>query len=98
MKGFTKFLFPEGIIQRWVMSLKNELCNIHQGFPGGTSGQEPAYHGRGDETWLQSLDQEDPLEKEIGTRPSTPASRIPWTEEPGGVQSMRLQSQIQLSN
>ena len=42
------------------------------------------------ETWVQSLDQEDPLEKEIATQSSILAWRIPWTEEPGGLQSMGL--------
>ena len=40
------------------------------------------------ETWVQSLGQEDPLEKEMATHPSTLAWKIPWTEEPGGLQSM----------
>ena len=40
------------------------------------------------ETWVQSLDQEDPLEKGMATHPSILAWRIPWTEEPGGLQSM----------
>ena len=40
------------------------------------------------ETWDQSLGQEDPLEKEMATRSSILAWRIPWTEEPGGLQSM----------
>ena len=34
-------------------------------------------------TWVQSLGQEDPLEKEMATRSSILAWRIPWTEEPG---------------
>ena len=37
------------------------------------------------ETWVQSLGQEDPLEKEMATRSSILAWRIPWTEEPGGL-------------
>ena len=37
------------------------------------------------------LGQEDPLEKEMGTHSSIPARRIPWTEEPGGLQSMGSQ-------
>ena len=40
------------------------------------------------ETWVQSLDQEDPLEKEMATHSSILAWGIPWTEEPGGLQSM----------
>ena len=43
------------------------------------------------ETRVQSLDQEDPLEKEMATHSSSLAWRIPWTEEPGGLQSMGLQ-------
>ena len=39
------------------------------------------------ETWIWSLGQEDPLEKEMATHSSIHAWRIPWTEEPGGVQS-----------
>ena len=40
------------------------------------------------ETWVRSLGWEDPLEKEIATHSSILAWRIPWTEEPGGLQSM----------
>ena len=40
------------------------------------------------ETWVQSLGWEDPLEKEVATHSSILAWRIPWTEEPGGLQSM----------
>ena len=43
------------------------------------------------ETWVQSLGLEDPLEKGTTTQSSTLAWRIPRTEEPGGVLSMRLQ-------
>ena len=43
------------------------------------------------ETWVQSLGQEDPLEKGIATHSSILAWRIPWIEEPDGLQSMGLQ-------
>ena len=43
------------------------------------------------ETAVQSMGQEDPLEKEMTTRSSILAWEIPWTEEPGGIQSMGLQ-------
>ena len=43
------------------------------------------------ETWVSSLGWEDPLEKEMAIHSSIPAQRIPWTEEPGGLQSMGLQ-------
>ena len=41
--------------------------------------------------WVQSLDQEDPLEKEMAAHSSILAWEIPWTEEPGGLQSLGLQ-------
>ena len=43
------------------------------------------------ETWVPSLGREGPLEKGMATHPSIPAWRIPWTEEPGGLQSMGSQ-------
>ena len=43
------------------------------------------------ETWVWSLGQEDPLEKEMATHSSILAWRIPWTEKPGGLQSMGSQ-------
>ena len=44
------------------------------------------------ETWVLSLGLEDSLEEGMATHSSTLAWRIPWTEEPGGLQSMELQS------
>ena len=51
------------------------------------------------EMLVQSLGWEDPLEKEMTTHSSTLAWKIPWTEEPGGIQPMGLTkvSQMQLS-
>ena len=43
------------------------------------------------ETWIRSLGPEDPLEKEMASHSSILAWRIPWTEEPGGLQSMGSQ-------
>ena len=43
------------------------------------------------ETWIQSLGQEDPLEEGMATDSSILAWKIPWTEEPGGLQSMGSQ-------
>ena len=40
---------------------------------------------------VQSLGREDPLEKGMATHPSILAWKIPWTEEPGGLQSIGLQ-------
>ena len=43
------------------------------------------------ERWVQSLGREDPLEEEMATHSSVPAWRIPWTEEPAGLQLMGSQ-------
>jgi len=43
------------------------------------------------ETWVQSLGWEDPLEKQMAVHSSTIAWKIPWTEEPGRLQSMGSQ-------
>ena len=43
------------------------------------------------EMWVLSLGQVDPLEKEMSTHSSICAWESPWTEEPGGLQSMELQ-------
>ena len=57
-------------------------------FPGGSVVKNlPAMQ----EIWVQSLDCEDPLEKEIATYSCILAWEIPWTAEPGGLQSMGLQ-------
>ena len=52
------------------------------------------------ETWVQSLGWEDPLEKEMETHSSILAWKIPWTEEPGRLQSVRgvAKSRTQLSD
>ena len=48
------------------------------------------------ETWVESLDMDYPLEKGMATHSSVFAGRIPWTEEPGGLQSMGSQTQTWL--
>ena len=66
------------------------------GFPGGSDSKESACNA-GDQ--VQSLGQEDPLEKGMVTHSSILAWRIPWIEEPGELQMMgSLKSQTQLSN
>ena len=57
------------------------------GFPDGSVTNLTAVRGTG----LPSLGQEDPLEKGMPTHSSILAWRIPWTEEPGVLQSMSLQ-------
>ena len=50
------------------------------------------------ETWVRSLGQEDPLEKEMATHSRTIAWKVPWTEEPGSLQSVGWQSRTRLSD
>ena len=66
------------------------------GFPCGSEVKKhlPAMQ----ETRIRSLGQEDPLEKEMATHSSILAWRIPWMEEPGGLQSMGSQSRTRLSD
>ena len=61
---------------------------IYWGFPGGSNGKESACNA---ETWVRSLRWEDALEKGMATHSSILTWRIPWTEKPGGLQTMRLQ-------
>ena len=61
------------------------------GFPGGASSKEPTCQYRRQETWVQSLGEEDPLEEGTATHFSILAWRILGTEVPGGLQSMGLQ-------
>ena len=46
------------------------------------------------ETWVQSLGQEDPLENEMANHSSPLAWEIPWTEEPGGLQFMGVTEEL----
>ena len=53
-------------------------------FPGGSAVKNPPAV---QDTWVQSLGQEDPLEKGMATHSSIRAWKIPWTEEPGDYSS-----------
>ena len=59
--------------------------------PGGASGKKLAWRCGRHETHVQSLDQEDSLEEGTAIHSSILAWRTPWTEEPGGLQSMGSQ-------
>ena len=80
-----------GALRTGVLSGVANRTNIlgpTEGFLGGSVVKNlPVMHGM----WVQSLDQEDPLEKEMATHSSILAWRISWTEEPGGLQSMGSQ-------
>ena len=69
------------------------IIKIMLGFPGGSAVKESTCNtGDAQETWVQSLDWENPLEKDMATHSSILAWKVPWTEEFGGLQSMGLQN------
>ena len=61
------------------------------GFPGGSVGKESTCNAGEQETWVQILGLEESLEEGMAIHSSTLAWKIPWTEEPGGLQSMGSQ-------
>ena len=61
------------------------------GFPSGSGKQRVKHLAAVPEIWVQFLGWEDPLEKGTATHSCILAWRIPWTEEPGGLQSMGSQ-------
>ena len=76
------------------MEEKEKVARQLWGFPGGSEDKESACNA-GDlnlpamqETWVRTLGQEDPLEKGLTTLSRILAWRIPWTKEPGRLQSM----------
>ena len=64
---------------------------IFWGFLDDTSGKDHLAMQEIQKQWDQSPGQEDPLEKEMETHSSIPVWEIPWTEEPGGLQSVGSQ-------
>ena len=69
----------------------NDLAAAAASFPGGTRDKEPACQCRRQKTQVWSLGWEDPLEEETATHSSILVWEIPWTEEPGRLQSMGSQ-------
>ena len=69
---------------------------LTQPLPYGASGKESACQCK--ETWARSLGWEDPLEEGVATHSSVLAWRVPWTEEPGGLQSLGSQSRTRPSD
>ena len=59
-----------------------------KGFSGDASGKEPTCQCKRQDLRVRVLGRKDPLEEGMATRSSVLAWRIPWTEEPGGLQSM----------
>ena len=75
--------------------MNSEYSFKYNGFPGGSDGKEFACNV-GDPGLIPRSGKS--LEKGMATPSSILAWRIPWTEEPGGLQSMRSQSRTQLSD
>ena len=71
------------------MDLEN--LRVYRGFPCGSVVANPPAVQERQETSVQSLGREDPLEGEMATCSRILAGRIPRTKEPGGLQSMGLQ-------
>ena len=68
-----------------------QMSKLERDFPGGSEVKNlPAKEGDS----RSVLGQEDPLEEEMASHSSTLAWEIPWTEEPGGLQSMHEQSDL----
>ena len=65
----------------------------NMGFPRVSAVKSPPAMQEPQETQVRSLGQEDPLEEGMAVHSSMLDCRIPWTEEPGGLQSMGSQSQ-----
>ena len=65
--------------------------SIYGGVPGSSAVEHPPAIQETQETQVRSLGQKDPLEKEMATHSSILVWKIPWTEEPGGLQSMESQ-------
>ena len=78
---------PRGFIELDTTERRSTHTVLVLGFPGGSDGNLPAMQ----ETWVRSLGWEDPLEEGMATQSSILAWRIPWTEEPGGLQSIESQ-------
>ena len=99
---FLSYVILEKLITRYILlSLSTEWQQciytlkscawVRWGYPGGSDSKESACRFWRQETWVSSLGQEDPLEKGMATHSSILACRIPWTEDPGGLQSVGSQ-------
>ena len=85
----------EIIYSLWHLKIRaisyKELDFWSPGFPGGSVVKNPPAMQETQESWVQFLGWDDPLEEGMATHSSILAWRIPWTEEPGELQSMGSQ-------
>ena len=76
---------------RYVIEGRHNDPIYMKGFPGGSAIKNLPVMQELQETWVQSLSWEDTLEKEMATHYTILTWEIPWTEEPGGLESTGLQ-------
>ena len=91
--GFMKVRFQRAQLWRQSQIRKSKVISL----VAQTLKNLPALHEM-QETWVPTPGREDPLEKGMATHSSIPAWRIPWTEEPGGLQPMQLKNWTRLSD
>ena len=85
----SNFYFPLAFRRNlWISS---QASPRHRGFPGVSTVKNLPARQEPQETWVRSLGGEDPLEEDVAAHSSVLPWRIPWTEEPGRLQSMGLQ-------
>ena len=78
--------------QFWGSEKGFAVFHQYRGFPSVSVVKNLSAMQKPQETWVRSLGQEDPLEKEMATHSRILAWEIPWTEESGGLQSSESQS------
>ena len=74
-----------------VFALYLDAASVQEGSHSGSVVKNPPAMQETQEMWVHSLGWKGPLEEEMATHSSILVWRIPWTEEPGGLQSMELQ-------
>ena len=93
------YQFLKIVWRHFLVVHQNVTCLLNiKDFPRGTRGKESACQCRRHEMQIPSLSPEDPLERDMASHSSILAWKIPWTEEPGGLQSVGLKSQTWLSD
>ena len=92
--SFLQVLVTYGSYSLFSVSLEFSFLESQgprKGFPNGSAVKNPPVMQETWEMWVPSLGREDPLEEEMAAHSSNVAWKIPWTEEPGGLQSMGSQ-------
>ena len=91
---FTFTIFPllvQALGWKWWKMQNLGASNLECGLPTWLSGRDSTYQPRSHRMWVQSQGWEDPLGEEMATLSSILTWKIPWTEEPVGLQSIGLQ-------